>query len=204
MKTLLSLDLSTTCTGWSTFDIQTKTLTSYGTIKPGSKFNGVSISKLKYPQAQLFKMIDLSLKVRQLILECKPSMIVIEEIAGSKNRLGQKVLDSYHFVLLYHIQEFIQIISFYDVTGCDGWRFHLGLKLSDADKINNKEAKKLNSKLAKGTPKLPIIGPKDLACRYVNEKFKLNLDAQTNQFDADIADSVSMGDSYLRFKCPKV
>jgi hypothetical protein len=148
-------------------------------------------------------MIDLSLKLRQIILETKPSHIVIEEIAGSRQRLGQKVLDGLHWIVLMHNQEFIPIISYYDVTGQDGWRTNLGLKLTEADKANNKESKKLNTKLGKGVPKLPIIDPKDLACRHVNARYGLNLDPQLNQFDADIGDSISMGDAWLRFRCPK-
>lgn len=202
MKTLLSLDLSTTCTGFSLFNID-GTLLTYGTIKPATKINDLVLSKLKYPHPQLLKMIDLSLKIKQLIEIQKPHLIVIEEIAGSRNRLGQKVLDSLHFLLLYHIQECIPIISFFDVTGAEGWRTMLELRLSDADKAQNKEAKKLNPKLAKGTQKLPIIGPKDLACRYVNVQFGLNLNPQVNSTDSDIGDSISMGSAFIKFRLPK-
>lgn len=132
----------------------------------------------------------------------QPYHIVIEEIAGSRQRLGQKVLDGLHWILLFHNQEFLPIITYYDVTGENGWRTNLGLRLTDADKANNKESKKLNMKLGRGVPKLPIVGPKDLACRHVNARYGLTLDCQVNQFDADVGDSVSMGDAFLRFKCP--
>lgn len=203
MKILLSLDLSTTCTGWSTFDIATNKLITYGIIKPGSKFNGVAIAKLKYPEQQLTKMIDISLKIKQLIAEHSPSRIVIEEIAGSRQRLGQKVLDGLHWIILFHCPEMIPISEYYDVTGAEGWRTNLGLRLSEADKVNNKEAKKINAKLGRGVSKLPVVGPKDLACRHANRTFGLALDPQENQFDADIGDSVSMGDAYLKYRCPR-
>lgn len=148
-------------------------------------------------------MIDLSLQIRNVIENLKPTHIVIEEIAGSKQRLGQKVLDGLHWILLIHIQEYIDIISYYDVTGADGWRTHLGLKLTDADKLANKEAKKLNPTLGKGVSKLPIYDAKDLAARHANAKYGLALDPQTNQFDADVADSVSMGDAWIKFRCPR-
>lgn len=198
-KVLLSLDLSTTCTGWSVFDIKTKVLITYGTLKPSTK----GISKLVYPKQQLTKMIDLSFQIKALIENYKPEHIVIEEIAGSRQRLGQKVLDGLHWVLLIHIQEYIDIVNYYDVTGENGWRTNLSLKLSDADKLANKEAKKLNPTLGKGVTKLPIYDAKDLAARFANKLFKLSLDPQVNQFDSDIADSICMGFAWLSFKCAK-
>lgn len=198
MRTLLSLDLSTTCTGWSVFDIDEHKLITYGTLKPSTK----GISKLIYPQQQLTKMIDLSLQIRNVIMNYKPTHIVIEEIAGSKQRLGQKVLDGLHWIVLMHNQEFIPIIKYYDVTGSDSWRTHLGLKLTEQDKLQNKEAKKLNPDLAPSS-RLPIYDAKDLACRYANETFGLALDPQLNQFDNDIGDSVSMGSAFIKFKCPR-
>lgn len=198
MKSLLSLDMSTTCTGWSVFNIEDGSLITYGILKPSTK----GISKLIYPKQQLTKMIDLSFQIRSLILNYTPSHIVIEEIAGSKQRLGQKVLDGLHWVVLMHIQEFIDIITYYDVTGSEGWRTHLGLKLSEQDKLRNKEAKKMNPDLAPGS-RLPIYDAKDLACRYANATYGLSLDPQASQTDADIGDSVSMGCAYLKYKCPR-
>lgn len=199
MRILLSLDMSTTCTGWSVFNIDTAELATYGTLKP--KTSG-AVAKMTYPRQQLTKMIDLSFQIRNLILQYKPTHIVIEEIAGSKQRLGQKVLDGLHWIVLFHIQEYIDIIQFYDVTGRDGWRTQLGLKLSEEDKMHNKEAKKLNKGLARGSL-LPIYDVKDLSARYANKTYGLSLDPQTSQYDADIADSVSMGSAFIKFKCPK-
>lgn len=199
-RTLLSLDMSTTCTGWSFFNIDDHSLISYGTLKPSTK----GISKLIYPRQQLTKMIDLSLQMRNLIESLKPTHIVIEEIAGSKQRLGQKVLDGLHWIMLMHNQEYIDIITYYDVSGENGWRTNLGLKLTDADKLANKEAKKLNPQLGRGISKMPVYTPKDLAARYANQRFGLALDVQLNQTDADVADSVSMGSAFIQFKCPKV
>jgi hypothetical protein len=198
VKYLLSLDLSTTCTGWSVFEEETGKLVTYGILKPSTK----GISKMVYPQQQLTKMIDLSLQIRNLIANYKPNHIVIEEIAGSKQRLGQKVLDGLHWVLLMHIQEMIPIITYYDVTGADGWRTALGLKLTELDKLSNKEAKKMNKDLAPKS-RLPVYDAKDLACRYANSTYGLALDPQTNQYDNDVGDSVSMGSAWLRFRKPR-
>ncbi len=198
MRVLLSLDLSTTCTGWSVFDIDNHKLITYGTLKPSTK----GLSKMVYPKQQLTKMIDLSFKIRNLIENYKPTHIVIEEIAGSKQRIGQKVLDGLHWIVLMHIQEYIDIITYYDVTGHDGWRTNLNLKLTESDKLANKEAKKMNKDLAPES-RLPVYDAKDLACRYANETFNLTLDPQVNQYDADVGDSVSMGSAYIKFKCPR-
>lgn len=198
MRILLSLDLSTTCTGWSVFDMDEHKLVTYGILKPSTK----GLSKMIYPRQQLTKMIDLSFQIRSLIENYKPTHIVIEEIAGSKQRLGQKVLDGLHWIVLVHNQEFIDIIQYYDVTGSEGWRTHLGLRLTESDKLANKEAKKMNKDLAPAS-RLPVYDAKDLACRYTNETFGLSLNPQLNQYDADVGDSVSMGSAYIKFRCPR-
>lgn len=199
MKQLLSLDLSTNCTGWSVFNIETKELISYGILKPDM----TGIRKLEYPKQQLMKMISMSEKVRSVIKNFTPHHIVIEEIAGSKNRMSQKTLDGLHWIILYLNMEYIDIMSYFDVTGIDGWRTLLGLRLDDADKLANAEARKINKQLGSTSTALPIIDNKDLACRYVNQNYNLVLDCQKNDSDADIADSIAMGSSWLKYKCPK-
>tara|TARA_R110000868_G_C10973188_1_gene771544 strand:+ start:80405 stop:81004 length:600 start_codon:yes stop_codon:yes gene_type:complete len=193
MRTLLSIDLSTSSTGFSVFDIETKELKSYTFIKPSTK----GLSKLVYPEKQLVKMHNYALILKEYIDGINPDIIVIEEIAGSKQRMGQKTLDGMHWILLKHIEHHINKVHYYDVTGKNGWRFHLQLKLDDADKAHNKEFRKLNKTLAKGTKKIPIIGPKHLAARYVNRVYKLNLDVDENPSDNDMADSIAMGSAFL-------
>lgn len=191
---LMSIDLSTTSTGIAYFDETSKKLLSYKIICPSTK----GLSKLKYPEKQLLKMVDLSKSICNEIKTFKPSTIVIEEIAGSRSRMTQKVLDGAHFILLYHMYGLFPFdkLYYYDVTGIDGWRHHLELRLSEADKLANKEAKKLNKKLP-SRQKIPIIGPKHLACRYCNSKFNLSLDVDKNKKDADLADAIAMGSSFL-------
>lgn len=200
MRHLLSLDLSTTCTGWSVFDLDTHKLVTYGIIKPDSR-----VSKgLEYPEQQLRKMIDISEKIKALLANYKPRFIVVEEIAGSRSRLTQKTLDGLHWIFALYNIEYCPIIHYFDVSGEDGWRTHLQLRMDDADKANNRENKKTNAKLQKGSKKLPIIDAKDLAARYVNRVYGMGLDVQENAYDNDIADSVAMGDAWLRFKKPQV
>lgn len=196
---LLSIDLSTTCTGFSTFNLETKELIDYCALKPSTK----GLKGLVYPELTLVKMQNFALKLRDYILEVDPSIIVIEEIAGSKNRMGQKTLDGMHWILLKAIPEYIKRVHYYDVTGAKGWRTNLGLKLTDADKATNKEYRKLNKNLEKGTKKLPIIGPKHLAARYVNYTYGTHFDVDANTSDNDIADSIAMGSAFLKFRLPK-
>lgn len=195
MNILLSLDLSTSCVGWSVFNMDTEELVTYGTLRP--KFPGMS--KMIYPRQQLMKMIDLSYKIKSVIDNFKPTKIVIEEIAGSRQRLGQKVLDGLHWILLYHIQDLLDIIEFYDVTGNNSWRYDLGMKLGEQDKIYNKEAKKLNKQIG-NTTKIHVYNWKDLSCRYANATYGLGLDPIQNDTDGDIGDSVAMGSAYLKVK----
>lgn len=186
----LALDLSTTCTGWSCFS-KTGKLLFYGTIKK-SKIK----SKIKL-LATLENMIDMAQRIKVLISVCAPTHLIVEEITGSRNRLTQKVLDGFHFILLYNIRDWIGNITYYDVTGAHGWRTHLGLRLSDADKSHNKEARKLNKHLPRAQ-KISVIGPKHLACRYANQRFQLELNCDVSVYDGDIADSISMGDSFFK------
>lgn len=158
---------------------------------------------MTYPKQQLTKMIDLGEQILALIQRVDPVAIVIEEIAGSKNRMGQKTLDGFHFVVAWIIEAFLDRVHYYDVTGADGWRTHLQLRLSDADKANNKEAKKLNKRLA-AAQRLPVIGPKHLACRYVNSQFGTQLDVEKSETDGDEADALGLGHAFLKFKLPKL
>lgn len=200
MKKLLSLDMSTTCTGWSLFDVDSRTLLASGLIKPSTKGG---INKMTYPRQQLTKMRDISVQIFQLIIAHDPNTIVIEEIAGSKNRMGQKTLDGLHFIVVDEIEPFLDRVKYYDVTGSDGWRTHLKLRLSDADKLANKEAKKLNKKLA-ASQRMPVVTPKHLACRHANARFNLTLDCDRSETDGDLADSISMGDSFLTYRFAEI
>jgi hypothetical protein len=199
-KLLLSLDMSTTCTGWSLHNIAEKTLLESGLIKPSTKGG---VAKMKYPKQQLTKILDLTNQIKNLIESHKPSIIVIEEITGSKNRLGQKVLDACHGILWKVIEVELDKVAYYDVSGNQGWRYHLQLKLSDADKLANKEAKKLNKKLP-ASQRMPVVTPKHLACRHANARFGLELNCDLRETDGDLADSMCMADAFLTFRFAEI
>lgn len=195
---LLSIDYSTSCTGYALFDCDKKQLIDKGFIKAKNFKDTSSI------RGTLRRLIFMANEIKTLIDNLKPSRIVIEEIAGSASRLSQKVLDAGHGVLWFVIVDYLDLVDYYDVTGSDGWRTHLGLKLSDADKINNKEAKAYNKKKVRGTTDMPVVGPKHLACRHANYLYKLNLDCDENTSDGDVADAICMGHSYMVNILPKM
>lgn len=203
MKVLLALDFSTTATGWARFSLTTGELLTYGVIEPdfkNPKVKGVPIHT--YPEAQVLKIRRLSQQIVETLLMEDVSKIVIEEINGGSRagRLSQKVLDGGHFVLLEKFPpHFLKMVSYYDSDGKDGWRSAYGLKLqlSTTDRVTNKDRKKMNKRLGKGVKKMPIITQKNLACRYVNKVFGLNLDCDLRTTDGDMADAIGLGYFYL-------
>jgi len=193
---ILSLDLSTACTGWSVFNMDTKELIEYGAILPKlDKYQ----RKLGYPEIQLIKMISIANEIKKLVERINPKTILIEEISGSKNYLGQKTLDGLHWIVLYTIIKDIKRVVFMNVTGYNGWRYLLGLKLSEENKIHNKENKLMNKKLQRGSRKLIIITPKHLAQYYVNKTYNTPFDVENNATDNDVVDSIAMASAYLKF-----
>lgn len=200
---LLSLDLSTTCTGYALFDITTKELVAHGFIKPDFR-NPIKrgIITYTYPRAQIYKlrelvnqiMTDETLKLKEV------KYIVIEEVNRGISRLPQKTLDGYHFMLLNAMDDAtLDKVRYVDSDGKCGWRSRgtgLSLQLSEQDKLLNKENKKINKKASRGH-KVPIITQKHLACRLVNKKFNLNLDVDARAEDSDMADAIGLGLYYV-------
>lgn len=196
MNVLLSLDLSTTCTGWAKFCLDTFALLSFGIIVPDFK-NPKKL--LAYPQLQVLKLKRLAEQVIELI-DTSVKKIVIEEINRGKNRLGQKVLDGFHFVLLSLMEPWtLPLVNFRDSDGLTGWRSAQGLRLqlSALDKASNKERKKFNKKLGRGQKKLSVVTQKTLACRFVNRHYDLALDCDVEETDGDKADAIGLGHFYI-------
>lgn len=196
IPTLLSLDLSTSATGWAKFHLETGELLSFGVIIPDFKNpTKKGVPTYAYPTAQVLKIRRLSAQILELI-DSDVEKIVIEEINRGVQRIGQKVLDGLHFILLEKFPPGALARVFYeDSDGRYGWRSANGLKLqlSDGDKLVNKERKKANKKLAKGQKKFSIITQKTLACRFVNKQFGLSLDNDLRETDGDIADAIGLG-----------
>lgn len=183
---LVSLDYSTTCTGYAVFSLEKK-LIKKGIIKPKGK------SKLPSLEGTLARLELMADEIVKLIEEVCPTSIIIEEVNQGKARLTQKTLCGGHFILFLKLKRYLDKIQLRDSDGAAGWRTQLKLFLTTQDKKNNLQAKKANKKIARGLPKFPIITRKDLACRYVNERFGLQLDCQQRETDGDVADAIGLG-----------
>ena len=196
---ILSLDLSTTASGWAMFDLKKKKLLSYGVIIPRIKNpTKKGVPQYSYPEYQVLKIRDICQQILELITN-DVKEIVIEEINRGKARIQQKILDGLHFVLLDKLTaETLKIVKFIDSDGFDGWRSKngLGLQLSAQDKEYNKSVKKLNKKLARKDKKV-VITQKHLCCNLVNKTFKLNFNVDENSTDADICDAIGLGWFYV-------
>jgi len=202
---ILSLDLSTTNSGWAKFSLK-RELVAYGEMAPKVKNPVVNkVPKYTYPEIQLLKMRDLVDQLLTLLTD-DLEKIVIEEINRGKNRLGQKTLDGLHWLLLDRMpQKFRDMVVYVDSDGASGWRSKegLALQLSPLDKEKNKEIRKFNKKhgFKNGTKNAkPLITQKTLACKYVNKRFGLSLDENKRTKDADIADAIGLGDCYLMWR----
>lgn len=187
---LIALDLSTSCTGFAIFDVETKALLEYGTMKPKVK----GVAKYTYPKGQLLKMQNLANQIKELIdSKGDVSAISIEEINSGVSRIGQKVLDGFHFILLDRIQDRMDMISFRDSDGDSGWRRALNLVLGENDKRLNAERRRRNEAIPEGEKELPLITKKHLACRFVNKTYGLQLDPDENKTDSDVGDAIGLG-----------
>ena len=194
MAALLTLDLSTTCTGYSIFSLDTKKLISFGFVKPEAK----GLSKLKYPHKQLETMRRLAMQLKTLIDSIPDlKMILIEEVNRHKSRMSGKTLDGAHWILLNALTpEQAHKVVYRDSDGPIGWRTRLGLELSEADKRVNAEHRKLNKKL-KPKEQLVIINKKHLAARYVNSKLGFSFDVDRDPTANDVVDAIGLGLSEL-------
>lgn len=197
MKILLSLDLSTNCTGWATFNCKTRGLLEYGIIEP---INAKGYTRLRYPQSALYRIISMAEQVSAFIIKTQPDQLIIEEVNRGISRTGQKSLDALHFFVLFFLittgKEFIDKVQYVDSNGKKGWRTKLGLKLTDLDKLHNKEVKKWN-KNKKNRPKKVVINWKHLAARFVKQAYGIVLDVDALESNGDLADAISIGTAHL-------
>ena len=192
--TYLGLDLSTNSTGWAI--IKNDKLYKYGVLK--AKVKG--ISKLKYPWAALYKMLDLAWQIKELVETHNPDLIVIEEVNRGKNRISQKSLDALHFFVLHDLciidDSFQNKVVYMDSNGKKGWRGVLGLALSDQDKAENKNIRNANKK---SKVKKDVINWKTLSVRYVSNKYGIKLSTDNDPgTDGDIADAICLLDAYIK------
>ena len=192
----MALDLSTASSGYSLWDIPSKGLLKYGVLKPNvpRKKKGDQIVLL---QKKLDRMKSIAAQIKVLIQAAKVDVIIIEEINRGKNRLGQKTLDGFHYIVQMTIQDHLHKVGYIDSDSHSGWRTTLGLSLSPIDKKLNLVARKFNKKRIKGTKKMPIVNKKTLAQRYVNEQYNLDFNVDQRPTDSDICDAIGLGHAFL-------
>lgn len=185
---LLTLDLSTTNTGWAVFEEEK--LIKYGDLKPKVKNPKVAGIPLHgYPFIQVLKIRDLVDKILQLIEEEDPTHIVVEEICRHKARMSGKTLDGLHFILADRIPpKYWKRLQYLDVAA---WRKTLNIRLTEKDKEENKEIRKFNKKVQK-SQRLKVISWKELSARYVKENY------QVEDVSSDIADAICVGAGWLK------
>jgi len=172
---LLTLDISTACTGWALFE--NLKLIDYGSITPKIK----GITKLRYPYSSMARILAMADEIEALTFGINPDKIIIEEVNRGISRKSQKPLDAVHFFILDRIIDYD--IEYIDSDGRDGWRSMLGLRLTDEDKKHNRSRK---------TARKDKINKKHLAIRYVKANFGLELSIKDN----DIADAIGIGAGY--------
>lgn len=194
---ILSLDLSTSVTGWAVFE--KGKLVKTGMLVPKIK----GITKMGKLEKAYRKIVCMSNLVRDVVAEVEPDHIVVEEINRGMNRLGQKVLDSLHYFVVDKLvmldDDWLNQISYIDTSE---WRGILKVKLDDSDKAWNKKAReynKLNKTGIKNKTKVKkdVIDWKALAVRYVNKHFKQTLDVKVKG-DNDIADAICVAAAFLK------
>jgi len=194
---LISFDLSTSCSGWAIFDIDTKELLDSGFVKGSEK----GLSKLTYPRRQLAKMEAMAGILSALIDQIDPDFIVIEEINSGVSRLGQKTLDGLHWIFLQKFKDHRAKIIYKDSDGLSGWRKDLDLNLSKDDKLKNKQIRDFNSKVSKKDQK-PIIHKKHVAVRFVNKTFNkthsLDFKYENSPTYVDVCDAICCGFSVVQ------
>ena len=196
MKKLLALDLSTVSSGYAIWNMETKKLLKYDVIKPNIP-RPKSIIERSSLTHKLNKLKSIAAQIKVLIEAAKVDVIVIEEINRGKNRLGQKTLDGFHYIVQMTIQDHLHKVGYIDSDGPTGWRTTLNLRLSPNDKTLNKSARAFNKKRIKGIKKQPLVTKKTLAANYVNKAYKTQFDVDKQASDSDICDAIGLGHAFL-------
>lgn len=188
---ILSLDISSK-TGWAAANY-TKNgikLIDYGTIPK------TSAPDEKYPGNYVIWAYQNFESILELIKKFNPDILVIEETSrGSKNAMSQKILEWIHFLVSQYIKD-SGIKTCYLMT--EEWRRDIGCKMSDVEKLKNKEArlykKKHKTTVAKDSDgkRIGITGRKHINVRRANEIFGDQLKEPLRQKNEDLADALGL------------
>jgi hypothetical protein len=175
---ILALDLSTK-TGWALFE--SGKLIESGTLEK-VEIHDFNVNKHPnkspyYPNNIFNAALGVGGSVCNLIHSKKSDFVVIENSVKGRNRHTQRLIEWVHFAVLDKILGLV-LLKYMDPSE---WRKIVDLKLSKADKDNNKAVKKKE--------KRGKITRKHLSVRMVNEKFGKSLKIKDN----DEADAILLG-----------
>lgn len=184
---LLGLDLSSKC-GWALLDGDSL---EYGLIRAPMGLDEY-LKCHGYPHGFIKAVGDQAEEVLRLVLDKKPSIVVIEETNLGKQRYTQKYLEWLHKSLLDKL--LLTDVKVVYVSSSQ-WRSALSLVMSRQDRKNNQKLSKAR-KLGVDKKVFGVRGKitkKHLAVRYVNEKYKLGFKVKDN----DVADAICLCDAFL-------
>lgn len=173
---ILALDLSTK-TGWSCFD-DGKLVDSGTLFKVEIRdFNVNKHPNLSshYPRNIADAAKEVAAHVAHLVVDVAPDIVIVENSVRGRNRHTQRFIEWMH---LYTLLALDFNVKYMDPSE---WRKIVDLRLSKADKDNNKAVKKKE--------KRGKITRKHLSVRFSNEKFGKSLKIKDN----DEADAICLG-----------
>ncbi len=203
-KKILALDIASKC-GWATFTAGDPKPMKYGIVQSdGDVLAGAT--GVKYPWTLMFNVMAMKEKIRKIVEQEGPDVVVIEETNLGKNRYSQKFLEWLHFnvVAYFHVmvtqkgwpQDVVYINS-------REWRKVLGLKLTKDDLKNNAKVRKIkrdtflsNEVKSAALKELGVRGVKNkkhLAIAFCEQKYGIALAVK----DDDIADAICLGAAYI-------
>lgn len=175
-------------------------MNGYGTLEQIHQPQG------NYPSNYVVWAYECFKEIQDLIDKFKPDTIVIEETSkGSKNAMSQKILEWIHFLLAQYIRS-NSAKSVYIMT--EEWRREIGCKMSDQEKLRNKEVrdykKSYEKKHGKKTTvaydingkRIGLIGRKHVNIRRVSEIFGDQLLKPLKRKDEDLADGLGLAACY--------
>lgn len=180
---ILSLDLSTK-SGWAVF--VDGVLEKSGELKKVNivnfNVNDKPWTQPEYPWNVMDAALAISRDVEKLILQEKPTFIVIENSVKGKNSQTQRLIEWFHFTVLGVVM--LQKLPFAYMMPSE-WRSAVNLRLSKDEKKNNRDvsAGKKRGKITR----------KHLSVNMVNEIYNLGLKLKHN----DQADAILLGVGFL-------
>jgi hypothetical protein len=179
---LLALDASTK-TGWALFVdgqyVQSGALPQVKVVN----FNVNTDPELspEYPYNVVDAAAAVAAAVEGLLSEHRPTFVVVENTNRGRNRHTQRILEFLHLELLKMLRARQLPMAYMDSSD---WRKLVEMRLSPADKINNRQVS--------AGKKRGRIKSKHLAVRLANERFGLALKLKDN----DQADACLLGLAY--------